>query len=239
MHQNAAEFQSSVDDVFARIAGRYDMLCDIFSFGIHRLWKGRMAKAMAAEEGSSILDVASGTGDIAKRYLTHIKDNRPVQILVTDICPDMLEVAKNKLGPSSNRHDFRLLDVYDMDTIADASIDICSFSFAMKICERDRVMEEVFRVLRPGGVFYCLEASEIFIPIIQRVYLKYMSWCMPVIGRLAANGDGSAYAYLLRGIKDFPAPEKLSEEFVERGFHQVSYQRLSLGITALHRAIKP
>ncbi|NVJ98929.1 MAG: ubiquinone/menaquinone biosynthesis methyltransferase [Alphaproteobacteria bacterium] len=236
---NAAEFAPEEDNVFGRIAGRYDRLCDIFSFGIHRQWKSKMARAMAREQASFILDVASGTGDIPLRYLRQKKRNPDARLLVSDICPEMLEVAQGKLEGKDDGLRFKVLNAYDMASIEDNSVDLYSISFAMKICDRELVLKEAFRVLKPGGTFFCLEASQIPIRFIHNAYLAYMDWCMPIIGRLAAEGDASAYQYLLKGVHDFPNQRELAEEIRRYGFMDVSFESLTFGITALHRAVKP
>jgi demethylmenaquinone methyltransferase / 2-methoxy-6-polyprenyl-1,4-benzoquinol methylase len=232
---NAAAFDPVTDDVFARIAGRYDRLCDIFSLFAHRLWKRRMAALMAAESGEVALDVASGTGDIPVRLLRC--PGGPKRILVTDICPQMLAQAEPKLR-GSPRAELRRLDAHRLD-ISDASIDVYSISFGMKICDRARVVTEAYRVLKPGGVFYCLEAARIPFEPLHQLYLAYMNWCLPFIARIATSGDASAYNYLLRGIHEFPRQAGFVEELRTQGFTDVSYENLTLGIVAIHRGVKP
>jgi len=232
---NAASFDPVVDDVFARIATRYDRLCDIFSVFAHRLWKARIAERIAAESGELALDVASGTGDIPLRLLRH--GGGPAKILVTDICPQMLAQAEGKLQ-AHYRAELRRLDAHRLD-LPDASVDTFSISFGMKICDRARVVAEAFRVLRPGGVFYCLEAARIPFEPLHRAYLLYMDWCLPLIARLATSGDASAYNYLLRGVHEFPRQAVFAEELRQCGFAVVSYENLTFGIVAIHRAVKP
>ena len=232
---NAAAFDPSADDVFARIAGRYDRLCDIFSLFAHRLWKARIAKLMAREEVSLALDVASGTGDIPVRLLRHRP--RPRQILVTDICPQMLAQAERKLAGQPGV-ELRRLDAHRLD-LPDSSVDLYSISFGMKICNRPRVVSEAFRVLRPGGVFFCLEAARIPFEPLHQGYLAYMNWCLPLIARAATGGDASAYNYLLRGIHDFPNQRAFAAELAEQGFQDVGFENLTFGIVAIHRAVKP
>lgn len=185
---NAAAFDPVADDVFARIAGRYDRLCDVFSVFAHRLWKSRMAARMAREQGALALDLASGTGDIPVRLLE--RSGGPKQILVTDICPQMLAQAEQKLNGAA-RVEIRRIDARAI-ALPDASVDICSISFGMKICDRARVVAEAHRVLKPGGVFYCLEAARIPFEPLHQLYLLYMDWCLPLIARLATGGDASA-----------------------------------------------
>ena len=235
---NSAQFHAEADNVFARIAGRYDRLCDVFSFLIHRLWKERMARQLAAEPGARILDLASGTGDIPQRALRRLAGREGLKIVVSDICPQMLDVARRKLA-GETRVRFEILDACDLAQVPDAAFDQVSMAFGMKIVDRRRAIVEALRVLKPGGVFLCLEASRIRPEWLHRLYLGYMDLCMPLIGRIATGGDRSAYLYLLKGIHDFPRAEALADEIAAHGFEQVSFERLSLGITALHRAVKP
>ncbi len=232
---NAAAFDPAADDVFARIAGRYDRLCDIFSLMAHRLWKSRMAARMAGETGRLALDVASGTGDIPFRLLR--RSGGPSRILVSDICPQMLAQARKKLD-GAERFELCQLDAHSLD-VEDASIDIYSISFGMKICDRARVLDEAYRVLKPGGVFYCLEAARIPFEPLHQLYLIYMNWCLPLIARLATSGDRSAYDYLLRGVHEFPRQAVFAEELRSKGFENVSFESLTFGIVAIHRGVKP
>lgn len=232
---NAAAFDPAADDVFARIAGRYDRLCDIFSVFAHRLWKSRMAARMAREGGDLALDVASGTGDIPVRLLR--RSGGPKRILVTDICPQMLAQAERKLGQAS-RVELRQLDAHRLD-VPDASVDVYSISFGMKICDRARVVSEAYRVLKPGGVFYCLEAARIPFEPLHQLYLAYMNWCLPFIARIATSGDASAYNYLLRGIHEFPRQSEFADELRQSGFREVTFENMTLGIVAIHRGVKP
>lgn len=234
---NAASFAPERDDVFARIAGRYDLLCDLFSFGIHRLWKRGMARAMAQHPGEVVLDLAAGTGDIPLRLLK--RGGQPRELWVTDISEGMLAIARPKLEGKDPSIRFELLDAENLHQIPDASIDLCSMSFGMKICDRARVIREVYRVLRPDGRFYCLEAARIPVPALHSLYLLYMGWCMPLIGRIATGGDRSAYLYLLRGVREFPDQKSFAAELTSIGFHGVSWRNMTLGIVALHEALKP
>jgi demethylmenaquinone methyltransferase / 2-methoxy-6-polyprenyl-1,4-benzoquinol methylase len=233
---NAASFDGGADDVFGRIAGRYDVLCDLFSLGIHRYWKHRVATLIAAAPWESMLDAAAGTGDVALRVLRR-DPQLARRITVSDISPAMLAIARRRIMPAAPA--FAVMDACDLRDVADASLDLFSISLALKICDRARVMREAFRVLRPGGRFIALEASAIMWPWLQRLYLGYMSVCMPLIGWLATGGDASAYRYLLRGVHDFPDAEHLAAELSGIGFADVAFERLSLGIVAIHTARKP
>ena len=237
--ENAAEFYTQQDDVFGRIASRYDFLCDLFSLGIHRVWKRRVAQIIAQESWSRLLDCATGTGDIVLRVLKNKNLHESQKILASDISPQMLAIAQKKLATINPSIEFRLLDAHSISEIADESMDLYSISLGLKICRRRQVLREALRVLRPGGRLVVLEASNIPWRWLYRLYLLYMDWSIPVIGWIATRGDTSAYKYLLGGIKRFPTAEQLAEELAALGFEDISFMRLALGIVAIHTARKP
>jgi len=237
--ENAAEFSTSADDVFGRIASRYDLLCDLFSFCIHRYWKRRVAALVASEPWQELLDAASGTGDIVLRVLSRQAVGTSRHIVASDISPQMLAIAKRRLDTMRPSVELRKLDAHSMPSVRAQSIDLFSISLGLKICNRQAVLREALRVLKPGGRLIVLEASNIRLRWLHRAYLLYMSACMPVIGWLATGGDASAYRYLLQGIREFPSAEALAEEIGKVGFVGVSFERLSLGIVAIHVARKP
>lgn len=236
---NAADFAPTRDDVFARIAGRYDRLCDIFSLGAHRLWKSRMAAVMAAAPGRDLLDLASGTGDIPRRLVDRTPPGQDRRIWVTDLCPQMLALAERKLDGVEPAPTIALADAERLSGFEAASFDIVSMAFGMKICDRSRVVAEALRVLRPGGLFLCLEASRIPFAPAHALYLGYMRLCLPLIALIATGGDHSAYDYLVRGVHAFPEPRAFADELRDTGFEDVRYQRLTFGIVALHLAARP
>jgi demethylmenaquinone methyltransferase / 2-methoxy-6-polyprenyl-1,4-benzoquinol methylase len=235
---NAAEFTWQHDDVFGRIASRYDLLCDVFSLGIHRLWKRRVAQRIAQEPWTTLLDGATGTGHIVLRILAHGSSAGRL-VIASDISPKMLAVAHRRLAVHRERVELSLLDAEAMPSVPDNSVDAYSISLGLKICNRQRALVEAFRILKPGGRLIVLEASNIAWAPLHRAYLAYMSLCMPVLGWLATGGDASAYKYLLQGIRDFPTAEALAGEIHGHGFVDVSFERQSLGIVAIHVGRKP
>lgn len=236
---NAADFHAQLDDVFGRIADRYDLLCDLFSLGVHRLWKRRVAALITQEPWTCLLDAASGTGDVALRVARRQALQGKQIIITSDISPQMLGIARKRASALASFLDFRILDAHSMLGIESGSIDLYSISLGLKICDRSRVLHEAMRVLRPGGRFISLEASNMVYPWLQRAYLRYMRLCMPIIGWIATGGDASTYRYLLKGIQEFPSAEALAAELTSAGFEDVSFERLSLGIVAIHIARKP
>lgn len=237
--KNAAEFYAEQDDVFGRIAHRYDLLCDLFSFGIHRLWKRSVARLIAEESWFRLLDCATGTGDIILRLLNDRKLEAGQKIIASDISPAMLRIAEKRLNRMTPSIEFQVLDAHSLPEIPNGSVDLYSISLGLKICERENVLREAMRVLRPNGRIVILEASDIPVHWLHNLYLLYVRSIMPIIGWIAASGDTSAYKYLLKGIEKFPTAEVLADEMASLGFTNVSFQRLSLGIVAIHVARKP
>ena len=239
MKANAAEFDTRQDDVFGRIASRYDVLCDLFSLGLHRLWKRRVAQIIAREYWRQMLDCATGTGDIILRVLNHGSLGKDQKIIASDISPQMLTIAQKRLGAMKSSVDVRVLDAHSMPELPEESIDLYSISLGLKICDRKKVLQEALRLLRPGSRLVVLEASNIPWRWLQRAYLLYMSVCMPLIGWIATGGDSSAYRYLLNGIEKFPTAEEFAQELASIGFEDISFERLTMGIVAIHTARKP
>jgi demethylmenaquinone methyltransferase / 2-methoxy-6-polyprenyl-1,4-benzoquinol methylase len=151
----------------------------------------------------------------------------------------MLALAKRKAGDRTLKIDFRHWNVHQLTEVANSSVDAYAISFGMKICDRVLVLQEAFRVLKPGGRIYCLEASRIPVGFIHSAHLCYMDWCLPLIARIATGGDRGAYDYLLRGVHDFPSAPLLAREIESFGFQDASYRYMTFGIVALHVATKP
>lgn len=235
---NAASYDAEADAVFDRIATRYDLLCDLFSLGLHRLWKQRMAALIAAEPWQIMLDAAAGTGDIALR-VRRLPTLAQRSIIVGDLSLAMLRRAERRAGRLACDLQFRRFDAHGMPGVPAASVDLYAISLALKICDRPRVMTEAWRVLKPGGRFIALEASEVAPEWLRTAYLTYLRTCLSTIGWLVTGGDASVYRYLLDGVRRFPAAELLASELRSAGFEDIRFERLSLGIVAIHSAQKP
>jgi demethylmenaquinone methyltransferase / 2-methoxy-6-polyprenyl-1,4-benzoquinol methylase len=196
-----------------------------------------MARRLGEHPGANLLDLASGTGDIPLRLLRR-GVAADIVVWVTDLSPAMLSLAKEKLA-AEPRCRFAIADAEALGAHPDNAFDAVSISFGMKICDRERVSAEAFRVLKPGGRFLCLEAARIPWPWLHQLYLAYMSLALPLIAWLAVDGDASAYDYLLKGVREFPPPDVFAAELTTSGFEAVTWETLTLGIVALHIARKP
>jgi ubiquinone/menaquinone biosynthesis methyltransferase len=186
-----------------------------------------------------LLDCATGTGDIILRVLRQGNLEKDQKIIASDISPQMLAMARKRLDSVDSFVEFQLLDAHSMPELPSESVDLYSISLGLKICERQKVLKEAMRVLRPGCRLVILEASRIPYVWLQHAYLLYMNVCMPLIGWVATRGDSSAYKYLLNGIEKFPSAEDFAQELASAGFEDISFEHLTLGIVAIHVARKP
>ena len=229
--------QALVDDVFHSVAGRYDIMNDLMSAGLHRAWKDVLVTAVNAprsgDRAFALLDVAGGTGDIAFRVAD--AGNHATRVTVADINHAMLEVGRDRAA------DRGLDDVVtfvegNAETLPfpDRAFDAVTIAFGIRNVPRiDRALAEARRVLRIGGHFLCLEFSAVDVPGLDTVYDAYSFNVIPAIGR-AVTGDAEAYRYLVESIRRFPRPEAFADMMRTAGLCRVSFQRLSGGIVALH-----
>ncbi len=222
-----------VRGVFDAVAPKYDLMNDLMSAGIHRLWKASMIDMVAPRKGQKIIDVAGGTGDIAFRMLDRIGDSVPVT--VCDINAEMLMVGRNRAvdrgilkGVVWNCGDAEALP------FPDASFDIYTIAFGLRnVTHIDRALAEAKRVLKPGGHYVCLEFSHVVVPGFDKIYDTYSFSVLPFLGQVIA-GDREAYQYLAESIRKFPPQDKLCDLMRGVGFGNVTYRNLSGGIAALH-----
>ncbi|TCT12005.1 demethylmenaquinone methyltransferase/2-methoxy-6-polyprenyl-1,4-benzoquinol methylase [Tepidamorphus gemmatus] len=230
-----AEKQGHVDAVFDRVARRYDLMNDLMSGGLHRLWKDALIAWLAPPKtgaGWSVLDVAGGTGDIALR----IAEAAPAaEITVLDINPNMLDVgeARARKRGLAGRLTFVEGNAEEIG-LPDQAFDAYTIAFGIRnVTHIDRALAEAYRVLRPGGRFLCLEFSPVDMPMLDRIYDLYSFNVIPAMGRLVA-GDAEPYRYLVESIRRFPDRETFAGMIEAAGFSRVSYRCLSGGIAVLH-----
>ncbi len=231
--------QHLVDDVFHQVAARYDLMNDLMSGGMHRLWKDRFVAKLSlpGSRRARHLDLAGGTGDIAFRILKRRDYAGDVTIL--DINGDMLSVgreraAKQHLPPRLNFIEANAEDL----PFAQNSFDSCTIAFGIRNVPRiDKALAEIHRVLKHGGHFLCLEFSNVTLPGLNRIYEAYSFQAIPRIGRLV-TGDEDAYRYLVESIRQFPSADSFAAMIEKAGFGRVSFARMSGGIVAIHSGWK-
>jgi demethylmenaquinone methyltransferase/2-methoxy-6-polyprenyl-1,4-benzoquinol methylase len=225
-----------VNDVFHSVASRYDLMNDLMSAGLHRVWKDVMINALNPPRGDkpfALLDVAGGTGDIAFRAAKTAGGG--FRATVCDINSDMLSVGRQR---AVTRHlDDRISFVEgNAEALAfpDRKFDAYTIAFGIRNVPRiDLALNEAYRVLRPGGRFLCLEFSSVDVPGLDRIYDLFSFKIIPPLGG-AVTGDAESYRYLVESIRRFPKPNAFAEMIRAAGFARVKWQSLTGGIVALH-----
>jgi len=227
----AAEKASLVRAVFDDVAPSYDLMNDLMSLGIHRLWKSALIARLRPRPDMKLLDLGGGTGDIAFRFKA--KGGGPV--VVCDINQEMLSVGRDR---ALDRAVLSGIDWVCGDAEAlpfpDRSMDAVTIAFCLRNVTRTAAaLSEARRVLKPGGVFLCLEFSHMVLPGLQKLYDGYSFTVLPALGKLVA-GNREAYQYLAESIRKFPKQAELAAMMKEAGFAQIDWRNLSGGIAAMH-----
>jgi demethylmenaquinone methyltransferase/2-methoxy-6-polyprenyl-1,4-benzoquinol methylase len=230
------EKQALVDDVFHKVAQRYDLMNDLMSAGLHRAWKDALVTAVNPPRGDrpfALLDVAGGTGDIAFRVIE--AGGSGTRATVLDINGEMLKVGRERAAQRGQADRIAFVEGNaESLPIPDRSCDAYTIAFGIRNVPRiEAALAEAFRVLRPGGRFTCLEFSQVDVPGLDALYDLYSFNVIPALGRAVA-GDAEAYRYLVESIRKFPKPTAFAEMIRAAGFARVSYLPISGGIVALH-----
>ena len=231
-----ADKAGMVRGVFTRVASKYDVMNDLMSGGMHRLWKDAMMDWLAPRSGQRLLDVAGGTGDVAFRFLKRAPGAKAV---VLDLTEGMLVAGRQRAEAERVARDLEWV-VGDAMALpfANNSFDVYTISFGIRNVTRiTDALAEAYRVLRPGGRLMVLEFSRIPNDLAQWVYDKYSFNVIPVIGQVVA-GDRESYQYLVESIRKFPDQDAFAAMIRTAGFGQVAYRNLSMGIAALHSGWK-
>ena len=227
---------SRVQGVFGSVASKYDVMNDVMSLGIHRIWKDAMMDWLAPRPGQRLLDVAGGTGDISFRFLKRAGHGHATVLDLTE--PMLVEGRKRaEAEQMANSLDWITGDAMKLP-FADASFDVYTISFGIRNVTRPQeALNEAFRVLKPGGRLMVLEFSQIPTPGLQWAYDRYSFNLIPAMGKLIAN-DRDSYQYLVESIRRFPDQETFLNMVRAAGFEQAKYRNLSMGIACLHSGWK-
>ena len=231
-----AEKQGLVNEVFSKVAERYDQMNDLMSGGLHRLWKDDLVTQLGPPKSAQayrVLDVAGGTGDIAFRIAR--AGGVGTHVTVADISPEMVAEGAKRAEAEGllGKCDFT---VGNAETLAfpDKSFDAYTIAFGIRnVTHIDRALAEAYRVLKPGGRFLCLEFSHVDVPLLDKFYDAYSFTVIPAVGKVV-TGDGQPYRYLVESIRTFPTQEKFRELIADAGLARASFRNLTGGVVALH-----
>ncbi len=228
-----SEKASLVRGVFSSVAPRYDLMNDLMSLGVHRLWKTALIDWLKPNPAMALLDVGGGTGDIAFKF----RDRNGGPVTVCDINAEMLGRGRDRAldrglldGVSWTCGDAERLPM------GDGSVDAYTIAFCIRnVTKIPDALKEARRVLRPGGHFLCLEFSHVVLPLLEKIYDGYSFKVLPALGRMVAR-DEESYRYLAESIRRFPGQDDFKAMIEDAGLEQASYRNLSGGIAAIHSA---
>lgn len=232
-----AEKQARVADVFTSVAKKYDIMNDLMSFGIHRLWKRYAISLSGVRAGQHVLDIAGGTGDLAKVFSREV--GRRGHVVLSDINEAMLEVGRERLiNAGCNNVDFVLANAETLAPFEDNSFDLLTISFGLRnVTDKDAALRSMYRVLKPGGRLLILEFSKPIFEPLSKAYDIYSFTALPMMGKLVA-GDSESYQYLAESIRMHPNQQTLKQMMENAGFENCDYHNLTAGIVAVHRGFK-
>lgn len=235
---SAEEKTAKVREVFSSVASKYDLMNDLMSGGLHRLWKNYFVDKLSPMPGQVILDVAGGTGDIALRCAARTKGK--ARIVVCDINPEMLDVGRDKAidrGWLPNQIEWVTGNAEKLP-FENKSVDIVCIAFGLRnVTHIDKALKEFARVLKSGGKFYCMEFSPGVRAEIKSLYDLYSFTVLPWLGKVVAEDEGS-YQYLAESIRQFPDQQGLAKRMGGAGFSSVEWENLMGGVVAVHVGLK-
>jgi len=224
-----------VQKLFSEVSKKYDLMNDIMSFGTHRLWKKRLIEIMNINSKDKIIDVGSGTGDLTKIIL---KENKNALIYSVDLNLEMLNEAKKRFNEQQKKNIKFINANAENLPFENNFFDKYVISFCLRnITYIEKALYESFRILKPGGIFYCLEFSTPSSSVINKIYSKYKNKIVPIMGEKVANNK-NAYKYLEESISQFPNQKILLDKINNAGFTNTSYINLFDGIVSIHIGFK-
>lgn len=234
---DAAAKAGMVGQVFDSVASKYDVMNDLMSFGVHRLWKRFTLDQSGVRPGQTVLDIAGGTGDLAGQFSKRVGQGGLV--VLADINASMLFTGRDKLLDKGliDNLDYTQANAEDLP-FADESFDCITIAFGLRnVTDKDKALRSMNRVLKPGGRLLVLEFSKPVLPLLSKAYDAYSFTALPMMGKLIAN-DAESYRYLAESIRMHPDQETLKGMMDEAGFVKTKYHNLTGGIVALHKGYK-
>jgi demethylmenaquinone methyltransferase/2-methoxy-6-polyprenyl-1,4-benzoquinol methylase len=238
--QDVPESQKAqkVAEVFHSVAARYDLMNDLLSGGMHRLWKRFTIELSGVRTGNRVLDIAGGTGDLARKFASLVGPTG--EVVLADINESMLKVGRDRLLDRGVAGNVRFVQA-DAEKLPfpDNHFDCVTIAFGLRnVTHKDDAIRSMLRVLKPGGRLLVLEFSKPSSSLLSKVYDTYSFNFMPLMGKLITN-DADSYRYLAESIRMHPDQDTLKAMMAEAGFERVTYHNMTGGIVALHRGIKP
>jgi demethylmenaquinone methyltransferase/2-methoxy-6-polyprenyl-1,4-benzoquinol methylase len=226
-----------VADVFSSVAGKYDVMNDVMSFGVHRLWKKIAMGHTGLKKGQRALDVAGGTGDLTV-YMS--KQVGPTgEVIISDINPDMLEQGRRRLIDKGIAGNIKFVEANAEELpFEENSFDCVTIAFGLRnVTDKDKALRSMYKVLKPGGRLLILEFSKPVLPGLNEVYDFYSFKLLPLMGKVIAK-DADSYQYLAESIRMHPDQATLKAMMEQAGFERCAYHNMSGGIVALHKGFK-
>lgn len=226
-----------VGEVFDSVASKYDVMNDVMSFGVHRLWKRFTVSQAAVRPGQVVLDLAGGTGDLAEKFAQRVGPQG--KVVLSDINSAMLTTGRDKLVDNGvlGNVEYAQANAESLP-FEDDSFDLITMAFGLRnVTDKQKALESMNRVLKPGGKLLVLEFSKPVLPLLSKAYDAYSFSALPLMGKLIAN-DAQSYRYLAESIRMHPDQQALEEMMQAAGFAKTSYHNLTGGVVALHKGYK-
>ena len=226
-----------VAGVFDSVASKYDLMNDMMSMGIHRLWKKFTLELSGVRKGNKVLDIAGGTGDLTMQFSRLVGEEG--EVILADINASMLKVGRDRLLDKGYGGNIRFVQANaEALPFPDNHFDVITIAFGLRnVTDKDKALKDMARILKPGGRLLVLEFSKPTNPLMSKAYDLYSFTALPLMGKLLA-GDSDSYRYLAESIRMHPDQETLKEMMQNAGLNEVEYHNMTSGVVALHRGIK-
>jgi demethylmenaquinone methyltransferase / 2-methoxy-6-polyprenyl-1,4-benzoquinol methylase len=226
-----------VGEVFRSVAGKYDVMNDLMSLGIHRLWKRFALELAGVRPGQFVLDLAGGTGDLSKKLARQVGDAG--QVVLADINEAMISQGRDRLIDEGIAGNVAYVQANaEVLPFPDNSFDVITMAFGLRnVTLKEKALQSMWRVLKPGGKVIILEFSKLTIPSLMPLYDAYSFRILPLLGRMVAN-DAESYRYLVESIRKHPDQQTLKKMMMDVGFENCDFHNLAAGIVAIHKGYK-